>query len=283
MKHNNILIYLFFITSIVCAQQNTFKTYKLYNNKGKEIEVKKLIKEINQADLVFLGELHNNPISHWFYFQLIKEVHQTSPKNIQVGAEMFELDNQIILTEYFKDIITEKKFEDECRLWNNYKTDYKPTLEYCKENSIDFYATNIPRRYASAIYNQGESILDSISNKAKSWIVPFPIPYDSTLSVYKNLQSFSGHGGINLAKAQAYKDATMAFSIDQNLKENHIYFHLNGNKHSEEHQAILWYMLTYGFSGKQLTIHTEVNANLTWNETYKNKADFILIVQEHIQ
>ena len=34
-------------------------------------------------------------------------------------------------------LASKSKFENECRLWDNYSTDYKPTLEFCKSNEID--------------------------------------------------------------------------------------------------------------------------------------------------
>lgn len=271
------------LLSVSLQAQSHFDTYKLYNTKGKEISIKKLYKDVESSSTVFLGELHNNPISHWFYFNLIKHTFDKKNKSIQVGAEMFEKDNQIIIDEYFSDVISVKKFEAECRLWPNYSTDYKPTLEFCKKNAIEFTATNIPRRYASAIYNKGESVLKTLNSNATSWIAPSPIPYDSTLIVYNNLQALSGHGGINLAKAQAYKDATMAYSIVQTKKKDHIYFHLNGNKHSESHQAILWYLHQYGDHGKTITIHTEISQDLSWEESFSSKADYILVVQQDIQ
>lgn len=283
LQKNNLMLFLTLLLGLTVNAQSHFEAYKLYNNKGKEISIKKLYKTVEKSENVFLGELHNNPISHWFYLNLIKHTFEHHNKKIQVGAEMFERDNQVLIDEYFTDIISTKKFENECRLWPNYSTDYKPTLEFCKENNILFTATNIPRRYASAVYKKGESVLEKLSPLSKSWIAPTPIPFDSSLIVYKELQSFSGHGGINLAKAQAYKDATMAYSIIESKKDNHIYFHLNGNKHSESHQAILWYLKQYGDKGTSITIQTETNKDLSWDDAFASKADFILVVQEDIQ
>ena len=63
---------------------------------------------------------------------------------------MFETDNQLIIDEYFSDLIKESSFESEVRLWKNYATDYKPLLNFAKQNGLKFVASNIPRRYASA-------------------------------------------------------------------------------------------------------------------------------------
>jgi uncharacterized iron-regulated protein len=280
MKNN--LFILFLILGIGISKAQEFTSYVLYNKNGKEVKVKKLLKSVNEADVVFFGELHNNPISHWFYLQVLKNQQQANQK-IQVGAEMFERDNQVLIDEYFSDIISLKKFETECRIWPNYKTDYKPTFTFCKKNNIPFSATNIPRRYASSVYKQGAEVLEKLSSDAKKWLCPLPFPFSDTVAVYKDMVQASGHGGVNLAKAQAIKDATMAHFILQDKKADHRFFHLNGNKHSENQEGIIWYLKQYGFIGKTLSIHTETNADLKWQDSYKGLADYILVVQKDIQ
>ena len=42
----------------------------------------------------------------------------------------------------------------------NYKTDYKPIIEFAKENGINFIATNIPRRYAAMVSGGGLRALE---------------------------------------------------------------------------------------------------------------------------
>ena len=39
--------------------------YRLFNAKGKMVKYRKMINAAKNADVVFFGELHNNPISHW--------------------------------------------------------------------------------------------------------------------------------------------------------------------------------------------------------------------------
>ncbi|MCT4665739.1 MAG: ChaN family lipoprotein [Flavobacteriales bacterium] len=274
-------ITLLIAVSFSLQAQKHLETFKIYNKKGKEIHWKKLNKKVKEAEMVFLGELHNNPIAHWVFLELIKKQFSMD-SNIQVGAEMFERDNQILIDEYFSGFISKKKFENEARLWPNYKTDYKPTFDFCFENNLSFSATNIPRRYASAVYKNGAEHLEKLSDEAKNWICPLPFPFDGDLAVYQELQKFSGHGGINLAKAQAVKDATMAHFILKDKKSENRYFHLNGNKHSEVFQGIIWYLKKYGFTGEILTIHTETNKNLEWEEAYQGLADFIIVVDEDI-
>lgn len=75
--------------------------------------------------------------------------------NLILGAEMFESDNQVILNEYLAGLISQSSFENEARLWPNYKTDYKPLVEFAKTNKLQFVASNVPRRYASLVNSKG--------------------------------------------------------------------------------------------------------------------------------
>ena len=100
---------------------------------------------------VFFGENHNDPISHWLQFELTKSLFNKHKTNLMLGAEMIESDNQIQLNEYLRGFIREKDFEKESKLWTNYKTDYKPLVNFAKENNLHFVATNVPRRFASMV------------------------------------------------------------------------------------------------------------------------------------
>jgi uncharacterized iron-regulated protein len=109
--------------SASAAAQKT--AYTLFNAKGKEARYEKMVNDCKRADVILFGELHNYPIAHWLQLELTKELHADSEVKLVMGAAMFEADGQLIMDEYFAGMITEKKFEEEMRLWNNYKTDYK--------------------------------------------------------------------------------------------------------------------------------------------------------------
>jgi uncharacterized iron-regulated protein len=231
-----ILIFSFIFTSL--SQEFA---YKLYTSKARKVSYAKMLKSIEKSDIILFGEYHNNPISHWLQLELTKSLGKT--RKLTLGAEMLEADNQEELNKYLKDEIDKIAFDTLVRLWPNYNTDYSPLVDYALENNISFIATNIPRRYASMVYHSGFKKLDSLSDKEKQWIAPLPIKYDSQLPGYKKIvEMMGGHGGDNLPKAQAIKDATMAHFIINNLKENHLFLHYNGAFHSDNYEGILWYL-----------------------------------------
>lgn len=252
-----ILILLVYIFSSTAYAQTDKPAYLLYDKNGDLISYENLIDFSHQHDIIFFGEQHNNAIAHWLQFELIEELSEDGMKSLLVGMEMFEADQQILIDEYLEGKISQNSFENEARLWNNYKTDYKPIVEYAKENNIPVVATNIPRRYASTVYHKGLSAIDSLSTDAKKWIAPLPVDVDTTLQSYRNMSQMAhGHGGENLIYSQAIKDATMAHFILSNMDSSSRMVHLNGSYHSNDYEGIVWYIKKEATDMKILTINT---------------------------
>ncbi|MFA7445451.1 MAG: ChaN family lipoprotein [Flavobacteriaceae bacterium] len=277
MKH--ILTWAVLLFSLSAIAQNG-QAYQLFDTKGKKTTYKKLLKASDKAELILFGEYHDNPISHWLQLKLTKDLHQTQA--LVLGAEMIERDNQPQLNQYLKGEINQKALDTLARLWNNHKTDYKPLVDFAKDNQIAFVASNIPRRYASQVYRGGFEALETLSVEEKSWIAPLPVKYDASLSQYqKMLEMAQGHGGDNLPKAQAIKDATMGYSIVENLKPNTVFIHFHGSYHSDFYEGIYWYVKQERPELKILTIATVSQKDLSkLEEEHLGKADFILVVDE---
>ncbi len=258
--------------------------YRLFNAKGKMVKYRKMINAAKNADVVFFGERHNNPISHWLELEITKDLYKARNGNIIQGAEMFERDNQLIMNEYLKGEITQKNFEAEARLWHNYKTDYKPLVEFAKKHKIPFIATNVPRRYANIVYKHGFGALDTLTSEAKSYMAPLPIPYDPNVKCYKDMlkeMKDIEHNSPNLPKAQALKDATMAASIAKYAGNGKLFIHYEGTYHSDHYQGILWYLNKYKPGLKIITISTVEQKDIdTLAKESINLANFIVVVPE---
>ncbi len=280
------VLVLFFTALALMAFKNDKPAYRIFNAEGKAVKYSKMVDALQQADVVFFGELHNNPISHWLELDLTKDLYDKKDGNIILGAEMFEKDNQLLLNEYLKGEISKKSFEQEARLWPNYETDYKPLVEFAKEHGLEFIATNIPRRYASVVYKRGFEALDSLSAEARSYIAPLPVEYDADLPGYKSmLDEMKGMGmthlNENLPKAQASKDATMAYSIAGAMEDGKLFIHYNGSYHSDNHEGILWYLNKYKPGLKILTITCVEQKDIEeMDPEYKNQADYIVVIPE---
>lgn len=278
-----ILIPLTAIFLSLTAMKGDKQAFQFFNADGKKVNYKDVIDEASNADVVFFGELHNNSIVHWFELQITKDLYNRKDGDIILGAEMFESDNQLLLDEYLAGQIKTKNFEDESKMWNNYKTDYKPLVEFAKENDLRFIATNIPRRYASLVNKKGFEGLDSLSDQAKKLIAPLPVNYDPDVECYSDMiemmGGLGGHVTENIPKAQAIKDATMAYFILKNLNEEKIFIHYNGSYHSDNYEGIVWWLKQQSPEVKIMTITTVEQDSITkLADEALNTADFILCV-----
>ncbi len=262
-------------------QEDSLKpAYLIYDSNGSAIDYSGMEERALAADLIFFGELHNSAIAHWLQLELVQDLAADSLKKTTIGMEMFEADQQVLIDEYFAGLISQSSFENEARLWNNYQTDYKPVLEFARENELELIATNIPRRYASAVYSGGLSVLDALSNEAKQWIAPLPIEVDLSLPGYQNMmEAAHGHGGDNLIYAQAVKDATMAYFILLNMGVDDRLIHLNGSYHSANREGIIWY-IEEAVSGYEIfTINTITADDITAVENDRlQEADVTIVV-----
>ena len=276
-----IFVIFFLIIAIIGFSQEK-KAYQLFNKKGKKVDYGKLLIAAEKAQVVLFGEYHNNAISHWLELELTKDL--ADKNKIILGAEMIEADNQKQLDQFLKGEINQKQLDSTARLWPNYKTDYKPLVEFAKENNIPFIATNIPRRFASLVSKKGFEGLENLTSEEKTWITPLPIVYDSELPGYVNMMKMMGdHASPNMPKAQAIKDATMAYFIQKNLKEKSIFIHFNGTYHSDNFEGIYWYLKKTAPNLEILTIATIEQKELKKISTEDyNKADYILVIDEDV-
>lgn len=280
MKNSAILLLsLLFIPLSAFKQSDDI--YQIFNTKGKSINKEKLLKNIQEADIVFFGELHNDVVGHWFEKEIVASLFEKHGEKLILGCEMFESDDQLVLNEYLAGKMNDSKFESNSRIWPNYKTDYKEILKFAKKNTIPFVATNIPRRYASLVFSGGFEALDELSDEAKSYIAPLPITYDTSVACYNALlhAPMSGHSSENLPKAQAVKDATMAHFILKNLKADSKFFHFNGAYHSNNHEGIVWYLKKAKPELKIVVISSAEQKEIKKLEKENEKlGDYILVV-----
>ncbi len=262
-----------------------FQAYQLFDKSGNKTDYDALRKAASEADIVLFGELHNNPIAHWLQLQLTTNLYEAKKENLVLGAEMFEADDQITLNEYLNGKINYKTLKQEAKLWPNNTTDYQPLVDFAKDNHLPFVAANVPRRYANMVYKNGFDALKDIDKLAKkNWLPPLPITYNPDLPGYKKmLEMMGGHGGDNLPKAQALKDATMAHFILKNWKKGKLLIHYNGAYHSDNFEGIMWYLLQKNKKLNIVTISTVEQADIDQlPDEDKNKADFIIVVRENM-
>jgi uncharacterized iron-regulated protein len=277
----NLLVFL-----LLCfgTHAQDLEAFRIFDSKGKPVSFQKMMTKISANQVIFFGEFHDNPISHWLELNVLMELNkQAKGAKLGVGFEMFELHQVKALNDY---VATKsyKALKDSTELWSNFKTDYKPILDSAIAYGNIPFAANVTRKYASLVFKKGLDALDSLSADQKQFMAPLPFPFDSTLTQYVELIDMGREmhaSGINFAYAQAIKDATMGYSIVQQLKQCEQVYFLNGAFHSDFHQGIMWYVQQYAAGTKIGTITTVSQKDVRKLEKeHLNRADFILVVNE---
>ncbi|MDH3321954.1 MAG: ChaN family lipoprotein [Flavobacteriaceae bacterium] len=289
MKKLSLTVFIILVSvSMTFAQGKP--AYQLYNNKGKLADYDKMIKDLSQSDMVFFGEYHTNPISHWMQIEMTKSFYELKGDKLFFGAEMFENGNQLVMDEYLAGFYDEKKMIPEMtQMWGNYQTDYKPLVEFAKENKLRFIATNIPRRYASMINKKGIEVLNELSPEARAMIGPDLEKYfDPTVKAYAEMASkMGGHvppNMLNIQTAQAAKDATMAHFSLKNFNKGDLFFHFDGSYHSNNKQGIIWWInqIQPGLNIKSITTVMQKEWDKMTEQEKFDIAEYIIVVADNM-
>lgn len=287
----SIILTSFILLAIVNATQAQSKpAYQLFVNTGELADYEDMILDLVNSDMVFFGEYHTNPISHWLQLEMSKSFYEIKGDSLFFGAEMFENGNQLVLNEYLQGFYSEDKMIPEItQLWGNYKTDYKPLVDFAKENKLRFIATNIPRRYASMINKMGMAALDTLSEEALKMIGPDLKKYfDPTVKAYAEMaDNMGGHippNMLNIQTAQASKDATMAHFSLKNFNPGDLLFHFEGSYHSNYDQGIIWWInkIRPGLEIKSITTVDQSEWEELTDEEKATIADYIIVVADNM-
>lgn len=275
-----------------------YPTYVIYNAKGEKVSYAQMIQGLLPHDICLFGELHNDFIAHWLEKTVTEQIVAAKGDSLIMGGEMWEADQQLLMDEFMAGKFVDKKvYLESAKNWPNFE-DYKPLLGIALSNKIPFVCSNIPRRYARVLYTMGEEYLDSLDKRAYQYLPPLPIHYDLEQPGYKKMGSIfrpdgedsskshagpmSGYKGTNLVKAQAIKDATMAYNILKYWKKGKYFIHYNGVYHSQNYEGINYYLKHYNPEIDIVTISVARQKNVMELEAENNTANYNIIVIDNI-
>lgn len=271
----------------VLAQEN----YKVYDAEGKASDLNKIVEAAKNAEVVFLGENHNDAVAHALQLQIFKEAIEKygNDRKIILSLEMFERDMQIVLDEYLQNLISEQHFLRSSRPWDNYRTDYRPLVELAKEKNLQVIAANAPRRYVNMVSRTGKDALGKLSPEALKWLAP--LPFEKASKAYADkfnaLMGGSQHAGAsNILDSQALWDATMAYSISNGLKQNKspLIINLNGSFHTENRLGTVEHLLKYNPKARVLvvTMRYENDFQNFDKAKHSNLGDFVILTNAKV-
>ncbi len=253
--------------------QTDESNYAIFDSQGNTATFEQIISSTAQADVVFLGEQHDDATAHLLQMRIFKSGFDKykNDKKIALSLEMFERDVQTVVNEYLQNLISETHFLASSRPWGNYKTDYRPLVEFAKENKLEVIAANAPRRYVNMVSRLGRDSLEKLSPDAKKWLAPLSFAeaseaYSRKFNALMGRMPDTAEQHSPMLAAQTLWDATMAYSIAESLKKdkNKLIFHLNGSFHTENRLGTVEHLLKYRPKAKVLVI------TMRYEDDFKN-------------
>ena len=185
---------------------------------GVSVSLSEAVDSLAGADVVFLGELHDNALGHAVQLSLTKALAERRGRII-LSMEMLERDMQPTLDLYLRGALSESEFKGLAQLWPNYDEHYRGAVEFCKTSGFQVVAANVYRPIASSIAKHGIAAGAGDPWAARSITAPRSGEYRRRFN-----EIMGEHGSTmdaasldNVFAAQCVKDDTMAESIAEAL------------------------------------------------------------------
>lgn len=226
----------------------SYVPHRVYDTAARTfVDFETMLSAISRADVVFVGEQHDDPNTHRLEAAILEGLHRRKVTPI-LSLEMFERDAQTNLESYLAGRVAEEDMLETSRPWPRYRTDYRPLVEYAKARGWGVVAANVPRRIASAVARSGKDALAALPESERSLVArTLQCPLDGYFDRFA--QTMAGHpAGTQTPEqqrasaeryywAQCVKDETMAESIaaafERRTPGQGPVVHYNGAFHSD--------------------------------------------------
>lgn len=234
------LLLLLLVAAPLLAQPDP-ASYAVHTPSGERIELAALADALAAYDVVFLGEQHDDSVTHAVQAALLEAIGARTGR-VLLSLEMFERDVQVAVDEYAAGRAEEAAFLSASRPWPNHARDYRPLLEHARERGWPVLAANVPRPLASAVSRAGWAALDTVPDAALRWFAGERrcAPEGEYFRRFSDaMGGMEGHGGRAAVEryyaAQCLKDETMAESIVRARQAwpGWPVVHVNGGFHSD--------------------------------------------------
>lgn len=191
-------------------------TARVFDTKTKaETSVESMLDELAKRDVVFVGETHIDASTHEMELRVLEGIASRRENKLALSLEMFQRDVQPVVDAYLAGTLAEADFLRDARAWHNYRTGYRPMVEFAKAQSIPVVASNLPASVQRAFAFGGVKAKDKLSPEDAAFVPDPVLPPEPSYwdRVARRLRD-AGHG------APAELDASQRTWAVQNLWDN---------------------------------------------------------------
>lgn len=216
--HRSIIIAVCLLVPFVSAHGAQFAAV----SDKKPASLADVVRNVEGADVIFIGETHDNPEHHEAQLDLVRALH-AKKLPIAIGLEMFTPDDQQKLDEWSAGKLDEETFKPiYARNWTYGWPLYRSLFIFARDNHIPLVALNIPKAVMSKVVAKGPSALQESEIPPKiSWSL------NETQAAYMRIIATQVFGNTppeklvaRLSRAQALRNTGMAWNVAKYKKQN---------------------------------------------------------------
>jgi len=204
-----------------CASYSITHVVRIDN--GQRIDVARMIAEVKDSRLIFVGERHDSTAHHALQLDVIKGLQQTG-KPLAIGIEMFEIQNQAALDAWIARKTPEAEFVRIYQAnWRNLSWWlYRDIFVFARDHGIAMIALNAPREIVRKVASQG---FGALSGRELQSLPPESMRPISDADVNVMTRNVPEHGrdraaSYRLAAAQVLRNRVMARGILRYLAQH---------------------------------------------------------------
>ncbi|MEM7247595.1 MAG: ChaN family lipoprotein, partial [Acidobacteriota bacterium] len=229
---------------------------------GEVRSLDQLLDSLTRADVVFLGETHDDETTHRVEQAIFEGLLERRSGKVVLALEMFERDVQDDLDAYLHGSIDETTFLERARPWRNYRTAYRGLIETARKAGAPVMASNFPRPLLRRMRMEGEAVLDALEG-SEARQAPREL-HPNTPAYWERVDNaIRGHVGMTpsadddrLTSTQSLWDNTMGETCADALDTHpgHLVLHVNGSFHSNYWDGTVHQLKTRKPDARVLTI-----------------------------
>jgi len=188
---------------------------------GERLSFHEVVPDLFQAQLVFVGELHDQPAHHAAQLRVIRAFHEAD-RPVAVGLEMFRAESQPALDRWAQGALALEEFLPiYYENWNFPWVYYRDILLYAREHGIPLVGLNVPEATVRQVARGGFA---SLTPEQVGELPPIrcevDAPYEDFIRRAMGMHAPQGRAFLNFCEAQLVWDTAMAVNLVQFLEEN---------------------------------------------------------------
>lgn len=189
--------------------------YGLRARDGDKLTPDELLSALSQAQVVCIGERHDNPHDHYAELEILRGLARRAPvggRELGLGLEMVQRSNQSALDDYAagksdqEDLLGDLKWNSS---WGFSFSYYRPLFRLARRRGLELVALNASHKLVHQVASQG---LEGLTSAQRAKLPQLRLD-DAQYRAYFD-QAMRGHpraGNLdNLYEAQVLRDETMA-------------------------------------------------------------------------